>query len=313
MNKDSLLANMQEQYMNKDAVNEERKKIHESWFDEGTVDFWRHKRMYQTIQPVAEYYKENKWLTIGDGRFGLDTIRLKKLFNLRDILPTDIAGNMLEISKQQGLIAEYSVQNAEKLSFPDSSFDVIFCKEAFHHFPRPYLALYEMIRVAKKAVVLIEPAEKLAFDGIKSKDYLRSGFKLVVSKIFKRFYIPYIPGNNQLTHSFEESGNYLYSVSVREMEKLIHGLDLDGMAYLRFNDAYIKGCEFENAERGNEVFEEMQTSLEKGDELCEKYPHVHQPNMVTVVLFKDKIEAALQNKMQEHQFTFVNKTDNPYL
>ncbi len=313
MNKDSLLANMQEQYMNKDAVNEERKKIHESWFDEGTVDFWRPKRMYQTIQPVADYYKQNKWLTIGDGRFGLDTIRLKKLFNLRHVLPTDIAGNMLETSKGKGLIPEYSVENAERLSFNDNSFDVVFCKEAFHHFPRPYLALYEMIRVAKKAVVLIEPAEKLTFHSIKSKDYLKSAFTLLKSKLLKKNYIPYIPGHNKLVHSFEESGNYLYSVSIREMEKLIHGLDLAGMAYFKFNDMYIKGCEFESAEKGNVVFESIQTLLKKGDDLCEKYPQMHQPNMVSVVLFKDEIEDPLQKKMRDRHFTFVNKIDNPYL
>jgi ubiquinone/menaquinone biosynthesis C-methylase UbiE len=49
----------------------------------------------------------------------------------------------------------------EKLSFGNKSFELVFVKEAIHHVPRPILALYEMLRVAKKAVIFIEPEESL--------------------------------------------------------------------------------------------------------------------------------------------------------
>lgn len=56
------------------------------------------------------------------------------------------------------------VENAEKLSSPNETLDFVLCKESYHHFTRPMLALYEMLRVATKAVVLIEPNESPCVD-----------------------------------------------------------------------------------------------------------------------------------------------------
>ena len=35
--------------------------------------------------------------------------------------------------------------------FEDNSFDIVFTKESMHHWPRPYLGIYEMLRVAAKS------------------------------------------------------------------------------------------------------------------------------------------------------------------
>ena len=69
--------------MEMDFINKDRKKIHQSWFAENTVDYWRHSRMYDTIERFANFYKDLRWLTIGDGRFGLDSIRLRKKFEIK--------------------------------------------------------------------------------------------------------------------------------------------------------------------------------------------------------------------------------------
>jgi SAM-dependent methyltransferase len=53
----------------------------------------------------------------------------------------------------------YRKENMEKISFKNNSFDLVFVKEAIHHVPRPVLALYELLRVSKKAVIFIEPKE----------------------------------------------------------------------------------------------------------------------------------------------------------
>lgn len=47
----------------------------------------------------------------------------------------------------------------ESLSYKSSSFDLVFAKEAIHHVPRPIQAVYEMLRVTKKAIIFIEPCE----------------------------------------------------------------------------------------------------------------------------------------------------------
>lgn len=313
MNKTEQLTSLQRVYMDNDAFAKEREAIHESWFNETTTDHWRHKRMYESIRPLAEYYRNARWLTIGDGRYGLDAIRMKKLFQLENIFPTDIGENMLRISKEKGLIDDYGVENAEQLSFADNSFDVVFCKEAFHHFPRPYLALYEMLRVCKKAVVMIEPAERLIVNGAKSKPYIISAIKLLFSKLIGKNYSPYVPEVLKLSHAFEPSGNYLYAVSVREMEKLVHGMDIGGLAFYGFNDVYEKGCEFETAKAGNPLFDSISKGIAKGDELCITHPQYHQPNMVSIIIFKEEPGPELLNQLSEAKFRLPQKHKNPFI
>ena len=307
------LSDLQKQYMDEAVFAKDREQIHESWFNETTTDFWRHKRMYETIRPLASYASDASWLTVGDGRFGLDSIRLRKLFQLKSVFPTDIGENMLKVSKERGLIENYGIENAEQLSFADCSYDIVFCKEAFHHFPRPYQALYEMVRVCKKAVVMIEPAERLELNGVKTKPYLISAARLLLSKIRRNDYKPYVPSVLGLNHSFEEAGNYLYAVSAREMEKLVHGMDLGGLAWKGFNDAYEKGCEFEEAAPGNEIFDRLKAAITHGDRLCRTYPKYHQPNMITVIIFKQQPENELVEQLLSAGYQLPPIQKNPHV
>lgn len=312
MSENKSLAEVQKDYMNNAALDTTRRAIHESWFNNNSVDFWRHCRMYNTISAIADEYNQAQWVTIGDGRFGLDSIRLKKLFGLKNILPTDIAENMLIESKNKKLIDNYSIENAEHLSFADNSFDIVFCKETFHHFPMPFMGLYEMIRVCKDAVVLIEPSEKIYTNDVSSKKYLRSAIKLLWAKIFRKPFLPYLPTKFNVEHGYEDAGNYIYTLSIRELERLIHGMDLEGLAYKKFNDVYIKGCEFEEAIPENKMLQQMQGELKKYEDLVNKYPQYYQPNMITAIIFKNKISKALKDKMMSDGFQFVSKLQNPY-
>lgn len=313
ISKEDKLAALQVAYMDEDIHKSNREALHESWFQTDTVDYWRHERMYETMRPFALHFKHAAWATIGDGRYGLDAVRLANIFGIQELLPTDIASAMMKVAQERGLIKDFQIENAEHLSFENDSKDILFCKEAFHHFPRPYLALYEMLRVAREAVVMIEPAERLIADGVKSGNYIKSSVKLFFSKLFRRATYPYIPGLQPLEHKYEEAGNYLYAVSVRELEKLVHGMDLADMAYLRFNDAYIKGVEFEKKHETNSVFNRLQTMIKHADEQSEKYPRYHMPNMVTVVIFKKQVPQSLRQSMIDAGFVFINKMNNPYL
>jgi ubiquinone/menaquinone biosynthesis C-methylase UbiE len=313
MNKIDKLAALQKQYMDEAMFADNRTMVHETWFDDTTTDYWRHKRMYETLAPFANNFATASWLTVGDGRYGLDAIRLQKIFQLSSVFPTDIGENMLRISREKGFITDYGVENAERLSFADNSFDVVFCKEAFHHFPRPYLALYEMIRVSKKAVVMIEPAERLIVNGVKSKPYLLSAVNLLLSKLTGRTYQPYAPSVSPLNHTFEEAGNYLYAVSVRELEKLVHGMGMPAFAYKGFNDVYEAGCEFETAQPGNPLFDKISKAIVTGDALCQRYPQYHQPNMASVILFKELPGTALLQQLKDAGFQVPYIHPNPYI
>lgn len=313
MNKIDQLSELQKKYMDEAMFAENRTKVHETWFNDTTTDYWRHKRMYETLTPLAHKFKTSSWLTVGDGRYGLDAIRLKKIFQLASVFPTDIGENMLRISKEKGYLENYGVENAEQLSFADNSFDIVFCKEAFHHFPRPYLALYEMIRVSKTAVVMIEPAERLIVNGAKSKPYLLSAIQLLLSKILRRSFQPYAPEVRELNHAFEDAGNYLYAVSVRELEKLVHGMGLAAFAWKGFNDVYEAGCEYEEAKPGNPLFDKISKAITAGDKMCSEYPQYHQPNMVSVILFKEPPGATLLQQLSAAGFQLPEIHKNPYI
>ena len=133
----------------------EKEKHAKSWLDVDTVDAWLHARLFKSIDPLFITYTDATWLTIGDGQFGREAhyIREKGL----KVLATDISDLLLKEGKAMGYIDDYRKENAESLSFLDNSFDFVLCKGSFHHFPRPMIGLYEMLRVAKKGVVLIEP------------------------------------------------------------------------------------------------------------------------------------------------------------
>ena len=130
-----------------------------SWKNKKTVDFWRHERMYSCLSPILSSYPSSSWLTVGDGRYGTDANYILSKGE-KDVLATDISDTYLKIAYEEGFINKYKVENAEQLSFSNDSFDFVLCKESYHHFPRPMVALYEMIRVARKGVILIEPQDQ---------------------------------------------------------------------------------------------------------------------------------------------------------
>lgn len=303
---------LQRQHKVADCLNNERKRIHESWFKEDTVDFWRHHRMYETIRPIAMRYKKKKWLSIGDGRFGLDASRLKSIFNI-DVFPTDLSHDMLKIGKEKGIINRYGVENAENLSFSENKYDIVFCKEAFHHFPRPINALYEMIRVCKYAVVLIEPND---FNVLRSpQGIVKSLVKFLISKLSRnRIYNDYnFSLFSHKPHSFEDSGNYVYPLSKRELEKFAYALNLKEFAWIGLNDCYIKGCEFEQAEPYNEIFIKIKRKIKSMDNRCKWLPLFFDWNLITAVIFKKEIDNKLRKEMLSFGYSFTKISHNPYL
>ena len=65
------------------------------------------------------------------------------------MLATSLTDSNLRIAQERGYIDKFQAENAERLSLTDDSFDFILCKESYHHFPRPAIAFYEMVRVAR--------------------------------------------------------------------------------------------------------------------------------------------------------------------
>ena len=291
---------------------EEHKKLAETWFDESTANFWIHNQMYEAVDCIKNQ-ESAKWLTIGDGRWGLDSIRIKKR-GFKNVLPTDLCETLLKESKDRGYIDAYSIENAEKLSFEDNSFDFVFCKESYHHFPRPYIALYEMLRVASKAVFMAEPNDEPISQSVNNRDWIHFKFQVLLSKLKIRKTLPDHYRKHVLfsEKGYEESGNYVYSISKREVQKLMQGLNYPQMTYKEINTHYIKGCEFEPANSSKSaIFKEIVEIIKKEDERCMKGWEV--PNMILLGLFKEEMNEETRMTFKKQGWTIIDLQRNPYL
>lgn len=267
---------------------------YDTWFDEGTVDYWRHMRM---MEPAFPLLKWKKWLTVGDGRWGLDAIRLKKANPDIDILPTDLTENLLRKAHERGLIEDFSVENAESLSFQDNQFDVSFCKESFHHFPRPFLALYELLRVSRKAVVLVEPLDQLP------RPPLRQLLESMLVWLGLRK--PHVDSN------FEAIGNYVYTISKRELEKAATGIQLPLVAFYEFDDHYVENVECERFSDNGSLLKRVKRALWLGK--LKAMLGLRRRTHMMAILFKVKPKAEIVQQLKKHQFKFISIPKNPYL
>ena len=188
-----------------EAINS-KNKFDYTWLENNTYDTWRHKRMYGLIDVLVN--KKDSWLTVGDGRYGSDPHYLIKC-GAKNVTSSDISAGQLKIAKKDKFISKYKEVNAETINLKDNSVDYIYCKESFHHFPRPFIALYEMIRVSKKGVIFLEPNDAKAMF------------------------------TNSFENSFEAVGNYKYEISIREIEKVTNSIGIYGLAYKGIDDIYL--------------------------------------------------------------------------
>ncbi|NQT92252.1 MAG: class I SAM-dependent methyltransferase [Lentisphaerae bacterium] len=84
-------------------------------------------------------------------------------FEFKEVLLTGMLEEEEVRSNIERLSPHFSYQrhNCENTGVASNSFDLVFCKEGLHHLARPVLGLYEMLRIARQAVIIIEPYETL--------------------------------------------------------------------------------------------------------------------------------------------------------
>lgn len=249
--------------------------------DAGSIDWWRHKRLWEPVFQCLAHTKEQTWLTVGD-TYGSDAFQMKRE-GFQHVLPSSIDSHLLEESKRRGYIDEYSVQNAESLSFADNSFDYVLCREAYHHFPRPMIALYEMLRVARKAVVLIEPQDPM---------------------IDHPAYVGPVPAG------YEVSGNYVYTLSRRELSKVALGLNLHVLACRGMFDMYRDEIAKMRASEDNPDFIQFRQQIEQGERECAQMQRKH--SYLLAILYKGRpAEVREENFTPDWSLTYF--LANPYL
>lgn len=97
-------------------IDPERLRISANWCDVTTADAWLQERTYEIAHHLGGKPGET-WVTIGDGRFGLDSLRLMA-HGAFDAFATDIDETLLKVAKTRGDLIDYRVENAEGLFLP---------------------------------------------------------------------------------------------------------------------------------------------------------------------------------------------------
>lgn len=101
--------------------------------------------------------------------------------------------------------------DAEDIAMPDGSFDMLFAHEVLHHVRSPHKALCEMLRVARRHVIFMEPNDSLTM-----RMLVAAGFSFPFEVLSVQ------------AHSFQAGGvrntnvpNYIYRWTRREVEKTV--------------------------------------------------------------------------------------------
>jgi len=258
--------------------------------DHNTINRWRQERIYHSIDPLLQMFPGSGWLTVGDFYYGSDAQYLiSKGFNA---VASDVDDHFLKKGKEIGYIAEYSKQNLESLSFKDESFDFVLCKETLHHLPRPYIGLYEMLRVSRIGVVLIEPYDRF----INS-----SAFGKAANWLLKKL-------KGELHDLYEPSGNYKYPISTREIEKIALGLNLSCVAFNYLSDYYKDGLGIEFRKKNDKLLNKIKRQILLRNILWKL--RLFPPTYLIALLFKKSIEP---QHLSENGYRIKELTRNPYL
>jgi SAM-dependent methyltransferase len=136
------------------------------------------------------------------------------------VVGTDLSPLML--ARAQGF--ETVQANAEDLPFPDASFDIVFEANLLHHVPHPAAVIREMARVAKEAVVIIEPNRNnpvmFAFSLLVAAE--RGGLRFT-----RRFLMDLINGAGLTVRHFWTTGMISQNNTPRFLVPLLRVFDVD--------------------------------------------------------------------------------------
>lgn len=205
----------------------------EVWFAQDNADTWGNMLSLRVLEPAFAALAPCDILTLGDGK-GAKEARFFQQLGHR-ALATDICTEVLEEAQRRGLIAAYAREDAEALSFADGSFDFVVVKETLHHLQRPYLAIYEMLRVARVGAVIIEPHIHQPLRG------LRVCVRYLVRRLLRVHQRRQPPPPTPL--EYEPAGNLVYRFSAFDLSQCAAALGAEYVAFHYAHAYYEEGCE----------------------------------------------------------------------
>jgi hypothetical protein len=156
-----------------------------------------------------------------------------------------------------------------------------------------------MIRVARIGVVLIEPN-----DGSIPSHPRAAAVRLVRNGLKK------LLGKPVVKDGFEATGNYIYSVSRREIEKFALGLGLRHLAFNGYNDHYVPGVEYELLADRGPLFQAVRKKVAFRDRLCRL--GLIEPSLLAAVILKPEPAPQLAAALRALGFVVITLPENPY-
>lgn len=154
-------------FINK-AIDQNHKKVPGNYYHKAIAHnifqwYW-HTRRFCESKKILVGIKARKILDVGchDGRF---TFEVSKLFPQAAIYGIDISSEAIRFAKSKYPTINFLVARAEKLPFPDNTFDLINCFEVLEHVkdPRQVIrAIYRVLKPGGTFIVLI-PTDNLLF------------------------------------------------------------------------------------------------------------------------------------------------------
>jgi 2-polyprenyl-3-methyl-5-hydroxy-6-metoxy-1,4-benzoquinol methylase len=261
-----------------------------------------YKLISEPLKFLVPFFDTSKtWLTVGDYS-GLEANYL--LQKNQNVTASDLSDAILKEAQSEGLIKEYCKQNVERLTYNESTFDYVICKEAFHHFPRAYVGLYEMIRVSKTATVLItEPIDILSKMSLLVfvKNICDKINPLLINKIWKNRF------------SWEPVGNYVFKISERDIEKIAMGIGLPCIAFKPYDN-------FKSHENIEGLFDvpinkklyrkiKLKLAIRSFISSLGIIPH----GSLCCVLFKEQPSEKVVRGLKDFGFIIIPLPKNPYL
>lgn len=127
---------------------------------------------------------------------GIDVHYFRKYYDPQFTV-TDLSEEAVQMTLKLNENIRGHVEDNEKLSFTDRSFDYVFTAASLHHLSRPMVGLYELIRVAKYGVIVIEPND------------------CWLTRLATRF---------KLATEIEEVGNYVYRFNAWDIKRISRAL-----------------------------------------------------------------------------------------
>lgn len=149
-----------------------QKTAHEEHYGEKDLEKFRY---HINPDPTVRFVRDrrlNKCLNDLKENFGPDLFKFKVLLvcggvggegaffrrsGFTDVTVSDFSENALKIAKRLDESLKTLPLNAEAMALPDQSYDLVVVHDGLHHLPVPALGFTEMLRVARKATVVIEP------------------------------------------------------------------------------------------------------------------------------------------------------------